>query len=214
MVSVSSVVVLGLVIVPQLLAYFTTQDEILQLNQKTVSLEAKAAELEKINPDTSQTQLRVVTSLLPAEPDVPRAITVLQGVVAKSGLLLEGVDYLPAVGNDQRSFQLSVKVSGSLQNIRSFILELRNTPRVFAIETISLRSVQGSRIEADIPVSVYYGVARSTGLKEGDQAALTPEEAILLKKLEALVPLAKAPEATQSAVIAPSVPVGKNDPFE
>lgn len=213
LVTISSFAILGFVIIPQLLSYFTVQDEILQINQKASDLEVKAAGLEKIDPVTSQNRLGVVASIIPVEPDVPIAITVLQGVVAKSGLLLEGIGYLPSAQPDSNSFQLSVKVSGTLQNIRSFILELRNAPRVFAIETISLRSVQGNRIEAEIPVSVFYGAVKPKPAPAGNVVlTLTAEEQALLTKLERLIP----PVSTSSAQTSPStnIPTGKSDPFE
>jgi len=145
LVTLSSFVILGLVIIPQLLSYFTVQDEILQINKKTEELGVKAVELEKVDLISSQNSLGVVSSILPAEPDVPFSITVLQGLVIKSGLLLDEIAYLPSVA-EKKSFILSVKVSGSLQNIRSFILELKNASRVFQIETISLKSVAGQKI--------------------------------------------------------------------
>ncbi|OGE25628.1 hypothetical protein A3H85_03560 [Candidatus Daviesbacteria bacterium RIFCSPLOWO2_02_FULL_40_8] len=212
LVTLSSFVILGLVIIPQLLSYFTVQDEILQINKKTEELGVKAVELEKVDLISSQNSLGVVSSILPAEPDVPFSITVLQGLVIKSGLLLDEIAYLPSVA-EKKSFILSVKVSGSLQNIRSFILELKNASRVFQIETISLKSVAGQKIEAEIPVSVHYGaVSAKKTVSDGMAPDLTDEEKALLQRLQSLA----SPVSITSgqSVKTVDIPTGKSDPFE
>src|SRR3989344_1759123 len=110
LVRLSSFVILGLVIIPQLLSYFTVQDEILQINKKTEELGVKAVELEKVDLISSQNSLGVVSSILPAEPDVPFSITVLQGLVIKSGLLLDEIAYLPSVAGQKIEAEIPVSV--------------------------------------------------------------------------------------------------------
>lgn len=210
-VAISSLIITVLLIIPQLLSFFTTQDEIRQVYQRAEILEAKANELESSDALKAQASLQAVKSIMPQDPDIPTAVVILSDLASKSSLLLDGISYLPPGEANKTSFRLSVRVSGSLNNIRAFILSLKDASRIFQVETISMRTLPSNRVEAEIPVAVYFGPVTVHRTAESIVPTLTSEEQNLLSKIENL---AKVQPSTASSTLDSSITTGRPNPFE
>lgn len=207
---VASVIILALVIVPQLLNYFTTNGQITKTKTQVEVLEAKAAGLEKIDRTKMKKDLDTVFRVLPTDQGVPEAITTLQQIVSQSGLSLKNISY--GSSREGNSFSLSMTVVGQVSSIRSLLLKLRESPRVFRVEGISAVFQKSlSAAEVDIPLTVFYEPAPQT-TSSLDQAVpvLSGSEEELLKTLEKNVSsyFVMPEESTAS-----SLPLGKVDPF-
>ena len=212
---IASVVILVLVVIPQLLTYFNIRSQISDIISRSGRLEAKAQSLEVIDENLSEENLKVVFTVLPSDRNVPSAVTVLQSLIAQSGLTLKSTSYSAAArGASKDSFQLNVTVLGQISGVRRFLISLKDSGRVFQIESISVRfQKSGSQVEAEIPITVFYSASLGkAGALDAEPPKLNAGEEKLLLDLSRLVApgtLAGSGEASSS-----SVPIGKSNPFE
>lgn len=215
-VGISSVVVLAFVIVPQLLNYLSVRDQIDQTQNKSENLEAKANELGSINDLLTQKDLKVVFSVLPTDQDVPRAMMILQEMVAKSGLELKSTSF-GASGQSlgKNSFQLNIAVSGQINLLRDFLIKLQNASRLFQVESIGVQFQKNQGIiEAEIPLSVFYQTELEIiGSPNEPIPKISDKDKELLSKLYQSV--GQMDESLNNAeASSASIPLGKYDPFE
>jgi Tfp pilus assembly protein PilO len=212
--------VIVLVVAPQVLGYFATGEEIASKSNRVTSLEVKAAELENLNSLEFQEGLQVVSTVLPPDSDIPGAVAELQDLVRSSGLELVGISYVP-LDKNAKSFQLSVNVSGSLLQIRSLLIALQSAPRIYQVQTITLRQVE-TKTEASIPITVFFGgVSPKSPGADAPLALLTDEERELLNRIRTnlnVTPVSsQSNNSTSSAQSVPvdpaNIPLGKPDPF-
>lgn len=219
-VGISSILILAVVVIPQLLTYLNIKNQIGQTKDQSQNLEAKAAELQNIDGLSTQKDLKVVFTVLPTDQDIPRAIMILQDMVAGSGLSLKSTTFgYPGSSSkktsDGSSFLLNITVSGQINLLRDFLIELQNSPRVFQVESIDVQfqKTQGA-IEAELPLSVFY---QPTSGELGDLNQPLPkisdENKKLLSKLSQTVDQIDIFQ-DNIEVSSASVPMGKDDPFE
>lgn len=211
---IASVVILVLVIIPQFLAYLSVHGQISDIVSRSGKLEVKAQSLEAIDENLSEGNLKLAFAVLPADRNIPSAVTILQSLVAQSGLTLKSTSYSAAArGTSKDSFQLNVTVQGQISGVRKFLISLKNSGRVFQVESISVQfQKSGSLVEAEIPITVFYSTSLGkAGALDVELPKLNEKEEKLLVDLSRLVnnPLAGSGEASAS-----SVPIGKSNPFE
>lgn len=213
---IASVVILALVIIPQLLNYLNIRNQISDIISRSGKLEAKAQSLERIDENLSEENLRLAFTVLPADRNVPSAVTILQNLIAQSGLTLKSTSYSAAArGAAKDSFQLNVTVLGQISGVRKFLISLKDSGRVFQVESISVNfQKNGSMVEAQVPITVFYNASLGkTGDLDREPPKLSDKEEKMLSDLSRLVSypgaLAGADNATAS-----SVPIGKSNPFE
>lgn len=223
---VIAALVVTLVLVPQVLSYFSTNQEIAKVSSQAVVLEIKAEELEGLDSSNFDAGLKTVSAVLPSDPDIPSAIVHLEDLISKSGLRLNQIEYLPSNAAQTNNFRLVIKAGGSLTSIRSFLLSLRNAPRIYQIETITLHKGSEST-DVEIPITVYFGEIKSRSVSPADPfSPLTDSEQELLSQLVSATsyrvnidPTQATASAATPGVFVPvvdvsSVPLGKIDPFE
>lgn len=206
--------VTAMVVVPQFLDYLRLREEITVINDKSASLEQRALKMEEINQIAVEDGLKVVFTILPADQDVSEALTSLEDLVNRSGLILKTVTYASAkkAAADKDSFQLNTSVLGPISSVRDFLINLKEGSRVFRVDSISARFQQdGMIVESDIPVSVFYSpsVSAANVVLEQPVPQLSQKEGQLLSKLSNAIPRS---QATVSSEV--SVPLGKTNPFE
>lgn len=212
---IASVVILVLVVIPQLLNYLQVRNQISDIVNRSGKLEAKAQTLEAVDENISEESLKLAFAALPADRNVPSAVTILQSLIAQSGLSLKSTSYsASARGASKNSFQLNVSVVGQISGVRKFLISLRDSGRVFQVESISVSfQKSGSQVEAEIPITVFYSESLGKGgaLEQEPPKLNEKEEKILadLSRIVNLGTLVGGGEATAS-----SVPVGKSNPFE
>lgn len=207
---VASVVILALVIIPQLLNYFTVDGQISKTRRKIDVLETKAAGLENIDQAKMKKDLDTVFRVLPVDQGVPEAITTLQQIVNQSGLSLKSISY--GSSKNDNSFNLSMTVVGQVPSVRSLLLKLKESPRVFRIEGITAVFQKSlSAAEVEIPITVFYEpTSQASGELDQPVPSLSqPEEELLKNLAQSVDSYFRLPgEATTS-----SLPLGKADPF-
>lgn len=210
-VGISSVCILALVIIPQLLNYLSIRNKISEIEHRSSNLEVRASDLEQLDEESAKANLQVVFSVLPREQNVPEAMVALHDVISRSGLILKNTSYISArkSGNGE-NFQLSVGVGGQMSAIRDFLVHLQESQRLFQVESIVARFQRRmSLVEAELPISVYFDKsAASEVTSDQDVPKLTEKEEQLLAKLSRIV------QQTSVVEDVSSVPYGKSDPFE
>lgn len=217
-VGISSIIILALVIIPQLLTYMSVRDQINQTQNKSQNLEAKASELENVDSALTQKDLKVAFSVLPTDQDVPRAMMILQDMVAGSGLELKSTTF-GSSGSKQttakNNFQLNVTVTGQISALRDFFVKLQNSPRLFQVESIGVQFQKNQGvIEAEIPLSVFYqtGVGQMGPVNQ-PLPKMSDKDKELLAKFTQITNQAELSLKNEEATSA-SVPLGKSDPFQ
>lgn len=217
----ASIVILSLVIIPQMLGYLDTRGKIITLSQRSSTLLAKASELQTVDKGVTQSDLKTVFTVLPTDQDAPQAMTILQGQIAKSGLVLKHTNFVPSGQQNKDSYQFNVVVNGPIAALRNLLINLEDSPRIFQVESMNIKfQKQDQTLEAEIPVSVFYKGAPSTiGAIDKPVQKITDEERKTLVKLTSLVAQTVGSWQVNQATATPTFPsapgpVGKADPFE
>ncbi len=218
---VSSLVVLSLVIVPQLLAFVSTRDAITNIDNRFHSLEVKAEELSQINNQKAKSDLQAVFSVLPTDMDVPQAMTILQNLVLRNGLELKSTAFVGNKNSNQKSFQLNISVAGGMGSIRNFLVSLQDAPRIFQVESINAKfQKNNAQIMADIPITVFYQ-PQTNQSNQVDQPVpkLNQEEEDMITRftrIAGVIQNLETPQPASGSTLPPasSTPIGKLDPFE
>lgn len=213
-----SILILGLVIIPQILSYLTTTEEINLTTDSILALEAKASQLQQLNEEKYKKDLGVIFRVLPIDSNVPAAVADIQAVIRQSNLSYKGVNYLGSSEKDKNKFILTFQGSGNLNNLRSFINNLKKSSGVYQIESLNV-SFKKERLTYDfnIPISVFYESITHVKLEPNSPAPkLSEAEESKLAEISRLVPESVASSSqtqSQTPATAP-VPQGKSDPFE
>lgn len=212
---VASLIIIVFVIMPELKSYTNIREQINTLQKRTDNLEVKAEELGKIDPDTSQQNIKVAFTILPADQDVPRAMATLQDAINQSGLVLKSTAYSGS-GNvaGKSSFLLNVSVLGRLSSVRDFLVKLQETPRLYQVESLAAQfQSTGDVVEASLPIAVFYEqVPGNIGTLDHPAPKLTDSEEQMLANFYRYIPRSYLENELDSS--ASAVPLGKLDPFE
>lgn len=218
-VGIAVILVLALVIIPQILTYLQVKDKIYQTQNKSQNLEVKANELANIDNVATQKDLKVVFSILPTDQDVPKAMLILQSMVAQSGLELKSTSFGSSGSSSQNlgknSFKLNIIVSGQITLLRDFFIQLQNASRLFQVESIGVqfKKTQGV-IEAEIPLSVFYQPSLGEiGPLNQPLPKLSDTEKELLATLYQSISQSNI-SLNNAESSSSSIPLGKSDPFE
>lgn len=210
--SLASIIVLSLVIIPQLLSYLDVGNNINSLQNKIGIYEAKAQELDKIDPDLALKSLQTVFLALPKDKEIPQGFLVLQSLISQSGLALDSTKLVDSTTNSG-SFRISISVTGTLESLRSLLINLQNSPRVLRIDGIEAQSLKrGLEMQATIILTMFYDSTQVSTAPDQPLAQLDQKDQTLLDGLKRSISKLGdlgAPSATRSAV-----PLGKSDPFE
>ena len=171
--------------------------------------------MEAIDQVAVKEGLKVVFTVLPGDQDVSEALSSLQELVNRSGLILKSVSYASAKrpSSDKDSFQLNTTVLGPISSVKDFLINLKEGSRVFRVDAIGARfQKDGVIVESDIPISVFYTAAPIASVVALDQPVpqFTPRESQLLSKLSKIVSESLLSTTDETA----SVPLGKANPFE
>ncbi len=208
---VVSLLILSLVVVPQIFAYFSTNSEIKKIKEEAASLQEKSTQLNNTDQNTLNKNLTTVSTILPDDPDIPSAMVAIQDLAVKSNLRVEAVNFLSTSNQAKNnSFGLEIRVSGPLTNLRAFLINLGTIPRIAEVETITMQK-KDTQVEATIPIQVYYRRS-SENPTAPTEINLTEEQKKLLVELSKLVPdnITTLPIVIDTS----SVRLGKSDPFE
>lgn len=213
-VGMAALVIIILVIIPQLINFWNEREQINQLKNRVFILDAKADELSSIPADQLQKNLINSYAFLPADREIPEAVTILQNLISQAQLSLKSMTYL-ALGKDSQppSFRLSIVVAGRLDNIRTFLISLQNAPRLYQIDAINAQfDAANSEIETEISLAVYYD---NTAVKIGNPEQVLPKFSDQDNQL--MGELTKLSSSNQTQIVRTSTAaaiLGKDNPFE
>lgn len=210
----ASVVILVLLVIPQFLAFLNMRTEIQTTQERSGKLEVKAQGLQQFDGAAVQKSLNMTSAVLPTDRDVPQAASVLQDIVARSGVTLKSISYSASTkGEKGNRFQLNISVLGQANTLRELMINLEDASRVFQVRSINVQfQYSGAMVEATIPLDVYYdkGDKSTVSSLDSDIPRLNEKQAQLLSRLAKIVggDLSQGGEATSS-----SIPLGKQDLF-
>lgn len=217
-VGISSVIILTLVIIPQLLSYFNTRSQLVDTQKRFSELETKALELKNIDEEGLKSDLQIAFTVLPIEKDVLSALANMQALVAQAGLELvdTGFSTSQKQAGSKGSFQLNVTVLGPISSLRNFLIRLQDSPQIFQVKSINVHfQKEGSLVEAEIPVDVFYQAPLSVVGTSGQPVSyLSEEERKLLAKLSTVVAQFALPVVSGIEASGTAIPLGRPDPFE
>jgi Tfp pilus assembly protein PilO len=212
LVALTSFAVLFLVLLPQFFNLITGQDEIARLERRIDNLQVKANELSGIDVSLYERYLRVAYNAVPEDREVPQALTVLQALLSTRNLVWEDLRYAPGSSAQRQSnFQLNLTVSGNLSDLRSFLIDLRNSPRLFIVEGLSTQTIRaGNIVSAEVRLIAFYEPI-PTNLGQLEEPLPSPglkaEDQAFLERLESS--FSEVPPITGDFI-----PRGKQNPFE
>lgn len=210
-VSLASVAIIALVIVPQTIEYFNTQQKLSQIEQKKALVGEKVEELQNINESLYIKNLQIAYTALPKNKEIPESMLILQNLISEANLNLDSMRVLTigGTGTTQSNYQLGIVVSGTLSSIKDLFIKLQNSPRIFKVENYSVQ-LAGSAAEADITFTTYFDPTNITSQSPDQQLPkLTDQEQQILTKLSKAPQYIPSPES-----ISTSVELGKVDPFQ
>jgi len=135
-------------------------------------LDQKINDLSKLQSDYQAVErdLPLIFSALPDNPNVSRAIILLERTATASGVALSAVslskaDYSSTVmatraavaSVSSESVPINLTVSGGFENIKNFLQQLTNLPRVFSPVNVQvIKSKENSELETRTQVDVYF----------------------------------------------------------
>ncbi|MDO8429128.1 MAG: hypothetical protein Q7S88_00680 [Candidatus Daviesbacteria bacterium] len=225
-ITISSVVILIMVVIPQIFSYISSGEEIAGVITQVEALENKALQLQSINELQISQDLEVAYTVLPIEGDIPQSVVILQSIAAKSGLQVTGVHFNQGQlidkinGEDLKSakgsYNINLTVIGTPDQIKQFLTNLKLAPKIFQVDSISAVFKKSAlSLEVEIPIMVFFESPPATiGNVSDPVPALTKKEEELLTVLSQVVPTYNQIIATTSAQVdVSSVPLGKIDPF-
>lgn len=211
--AILSLIILTALIIPQLLAFFSGQGKLRQNQSRLGLLEAKSNDLQSIDEEDFQQKLRVAFMVLPKEKDIPESMANVTNILSISGVVLSDARVVDSPGRGSaNSFQLVLTIIGNMQSIRKVLVDLTESPRIVRVEGIDARAAkQGTEIQADITTTVFYEPAPAVSLVvDQPLPTLTSDDQKIITQLAAsLGPLVRV-----GSEAAPSIPLGKVDPFE
>lgn len=220
--AVISVAVVITVIIPQFLGFLKGRDELKNIYDKTLTLQAKELELAEVDENRINESLQLAYTVLPKNRDIPEAATLLKNLAEKNGLSVKNLGFSgSSLEGTESTFQLNIGVVGTLSIIKQFLNDLKISGRLLQTGPITLYfERQSEGIEAEIPLTVYYDNSTDTVQLLTDQpiAKLNDADQRLLEELTsglgAIVPVVREPQTSSLTESEKSVLLGKENPFE
>lgn len=235
LVGISSVVVVVLVLIPQLVVYFGQRGKIEKEQNLAAVLEAKALELEKLDDRVYAAGLQTVLKILPTDQDIPQALVITSELAKRNSLELEEMKFFSPITSSETeagkggSLQLSLALSGPLPLIKNFLADVQNAPRLIKINSLEGGPKRGGNVyEMTVVVSFFHEPTPSSlGSLDAPLQGFDDQDQKILAKLRERVTAFGAiltslpttgletlpPEALETLETGP-VALGKENPFE
>lgn len=214
LVGICCIVLIGLIIAPETIKFFTNQQKEKDITARFTNIEAKAAELTKYNEAELNQQTQIVLSLLPAERDFIGSIDALQAAITKSGFSVTNINLSQeggVKGGAGSSYLIKVDVSGPRPTLSSLISNIENGAKVMKIQSMNIvPTVNEGMVNGVLSIEVFYSpLANVSAAPDAPLPKLSAQEEQLLVKLATTVPMNSG--ISSSTV---SGPKGKENPFE
>lgn len=209
-ISVSLVFLVG---IPQVKKILEDEKVLAQTNQNYKKLQVKLDILQNIDSAFYQSKINTVLTALPIEKDIPGAVGQVLFLISSTNLRLDGITLSHISDSslvEDKSYQIRLELTGSVDNLRNFTQKVRESPRVMKITSLEVAESRGTnQLQATIVLDAYYEPLPTTlGGVDQDLSPLSREEEEIIQKIEAFT--RNTPISTGSG----SLIIGKSDPFE
>lgn len=213
--SVTCVLLLLFVIIPQSLKIKTNRKNLNDIQTKVKFYKQKTATLKQIEPQLYNDNLTAALLALPDDRDIPGIIGQVQTLLLQIGLSLDGITFSnpAASGNAVSNYQVHVQTTGGIEQIKSFISKMQESSRLVRLTQVDLTSfgASGEKIQANTEFTTFYQPLPQIATNLDQQVPeLSEKDKQLLAKLKnslsQISPLIQSQEPAGGLV-------SKNDPF-
>ncbi|MBI3486398.1 type 4a pilus biogenesis protein PilO [Candidatus Daviesbacteria bacterium] len=208
-----SILLLVLVIIPQLLRIWATNQKIETTKDKITTLNQKYDQLKRIDLNEYKQNLNEALIALPLDKDIPSGISQIQTVALNDQIQISGL----IVGSgtttsNPASYQFKIEGVGSLDSVKKFIADIQKGPRVMSLDSVELSSgnKEGSVYSVNLGITTYSQV-QETKLGPLDQPVVNLND----KEIAVLTAIKQSTQNTQ--IISQNGTTGakgKSDPFQ
>lgn len=138
-------------IIPQVQQWFALRDEVIQEQQKVALLNQNLSIITKINNDSLDKDIQVVTAALPADKDFAAILNAVSNAATTSNVSLG--DYSFQVGNlsavvsgSQTNLQLTLNIKGGIADAERLIQSLKTQLPLSEVTNVQINSANSSTI--------------------------------------------------------------------
>lgn len=210
-VAILVILMIVFVIIPNFFQYIETNKKMKDAEDRITFYTNKKTELQAISKDQYTLGINNSLAILPSDKESPAAISQLYYVVGLTNLQIQNITFSDG-GDDKsgKSFRISIDVSGGLADLTNFIIKVKETPRIFRIQSLEVSAPSGSEtVSASLILGAYY-----EPLPKEISTLDQPLVKISDKDLEMLNRLSTTSFPIVSENSSYSGPKGKENPFE
>ncbi len=208
-----SLLLLLFVILPQFQRFFSGNRLVTEANQKYDSLNKKVGTLENINTTVYQNNINTSLIALPADQDIPGAISQIIFILSSSKLQLNSIaitNTLNPLGDGAiTDYQVRIEASGDTIGLKNFISKIKESPRLMKVNGIDIVQERlTGKIQVVVTIQVYYqSLPSSIGDVEQPISPPSDKEVQILQQIESFSKKTPAVNTSSSTK-------GKSDPFQ
>lgn len=207
-----SILVGVFIIVPRIFEIIKTNAALYDKEKLTSNLEKKVDILEGIDLQKYKNDYKYLAVILPAQPDVPSAVSQVQKLAANSSIKINAFSIaLPTLESSSESFQIRIEIEGGIENISKFVTDIKKASRLMTLDRIE---VVGKRSSA-----TYTAVVNLKAYFQKQQTLLSPIDQLIssltAKELEAISVVSQnVARNIGVSEVTTTGPRGKPNPFE
>lgn len=213
-VTLSSLILIILVILPQTIKLITNQKIGDDLLNKSQNLEVKAQTLESINEEDLSRNVGYALAVFPSDKDFGNVVGLIQNITSQTGFNIVSLNLggSTASKTGTQSFNVTLQLIGSKTLLPSLLSALENGPRLMRVDSLEISSAATGGIQVSLGLDVLYSPAPSHfGTVDSPLPQLSAKDEELLVKLARVGGEGVSSGASSGFV---STPRGKANPFE
>ncbi len=224
----SSLFLIGFIIVPQISKLVDNQKAVGQLSAKSKLLDSKVFALESYDEADLSKKVGITLSAFPVDKDYINILSLLQQLTAKSGFSIVSISFGEGGHKIDKvnSYTVKLQVKGSRILFQSLLSNLENSPRLVKVNSIDISSNQAAQeLNAVLEIGVLYSQPpQNFGTEDSSLPEISQtDEDLLVSLSQAGEVLSQANEAVVGQEASPSAgitsfgmtsPKGKSNPFE
>jgi len=213
-VSVASLIIIILVLIPQIQAFIDGRSTLEDANQKSKFLETKASELSNIDSEDLSKKLSLAVSSLPTDKDYGSIIGIIQRIGSDTGARIVSLSISSGAAEKNVGFSVQLTVIGLKESVDRMIENIENSPRIMKVSNMEISTSRtDGAVGADFVVNVFYEPAPKTlGSIESELPKFSQADEEILARLASTSLSTTSP----SSPTGPSqlLPRGKANPFQ
>lgn len=206
------VVLLVFLVIPSYFQFFKNNQEIKSISEMKNFYLNKLSALKGVNTTDVTEDLNTSLETLPAEKDIPSAITRIFNLISENKLRLDSISFsqATAAAAGSSSYSVNLGITGDVNSIKSFISSVKNIPRLMQVSSVDLTTgTNQSLSQVNIAVLVFY--------QPLEPAKVTPDskfEVLTQQDKENLLKIKEAFSKSRINFEIPASEKGKTDPFQ